>query len=113
MYPEAYAALQRNKPVPHLSVLRNLDPYIDDGLLRVGGRLRHASLEAEVKNLVILSKQSHIIKLLVSYYHFKVHHQVRQITEGAIRSTGLWIVGAKRYCYSGINNAKRGVFCLC
>ncbi len=96
LYPEEYAALQKNEQVSHSSALCNLDPYIDDGLLRVGGRLKHASIESEVKNPVILPKQSHVAKLLVSYYHSKVHHQGRQFTEGAIRLAGLWIVGGKR-----------------
>ncbi len=96
LYPEEYAALQKNEQVSHSSALWNLDPYIDDGLLRVGGRLKHASIESEVKNPVILPKQSHVAKLLVSYYHSKVHHQGRQFTEGAIRLAGLWIVGGKR-----------------
>lgn len=88
LYPEEYAALQKNEQVLHLSVLQNLDPYIYDGLLRVRGRLRHASLES-VKNPVILPKQSYVTKLLVSNYHSKVHHQGRQFTEGAIILAGL------------------------
>ncbi|RXN31543.1 hypothetical protein ROHU_004747 [Labeo rohita] len=96
LYPEEYTALQRNGKVSHSSALWNLDPYIDDGLLRVGGRLKHASIESEVKNPIIIPKQSHVAKLLVSYHHSKVHHQGRQFTEGAIRQAGLWIVGGKR-----------------
>lgn len=49
-----------------------------------------------MKNPIILPKQSHVAKLLVGYYHSKVHHQGRQFTEGAIRLAGLWIVGGKR-----------------
>lgn len=92
LYPEEYTALQRNGKVSHSSPLWNLDPYIDDGLLMVGGRLKHASIESEVKNPIIIPKQSHVAKLLVGYYHSKAHHQGRQFTEGAIQQAGLWIV---------------------
>lgn len=68
-YPDEYAALQVNREVCSSSSILNLDPYISDGLLRVGGRLRHASLESEVKNPIILSNQSHATKLLVKHYH--------------------------------------------
>lgn len=84
IYPEEYASLQRNEQVSHSSPLWNLNPYMYDSLLRVGGRLRHAPVESEVKNPVILPKQIHVTKLLVSHYHSKVHHQGRHITEGAI-----------------------------
>ncbi|KAJ8364902.1 hypothetical protein SKAU_G00137330 [Synaphobranchus kaupii] len=95
-YPDEYAALQANKEVSSSSSILKLDPYISDGLLRVGGRLRHASIEADVKNPIILSKQSHVTKLLVKHHHMEVKHQGRQFTEGAIRAAGLWIVAGKR-----------------
>lgn len=95
-YPDEYAALQANKEVSNSSTILNLDPYISDGLLRVGGRLRHASIEPDVKNPIILPKQSHVTKLLVKHHHIKVKHQGRQFTEGAIRAAGLWIVAGKR-----------------
>ena len=67
-----------------------------DGLLRTGGRLRHASMDPAVRNPIILPKQSHVTKLLVSHYHVKVKHQGRLFTEGAVRAAGLWIVAGKR-----------------
>ncbi|XP_057209258.1 uncharacterized protein LOC130566061 isoform X1 [Triplophysa rosa] len=96
LYPQEYTALQKEEQVSNSSMLWKLDPYIDDGLMRVGGLLRHASLDSELKNPIILPKQCHVAQLLVNYYHSKVHHQGRQFTEGAIRSAGLWIVGGKR-----------------
>lgn len=95
-YPDEYAALQANKEVSNSSDLLTLDPYMSEDLLRVGGRLRHASLDSEVKHPIILPKHSHVTKLLVEYYHAEVEHQGRQFTEGAVRAAGLWIVGGKR-----------------
>ena len=42
-----------------------------DGLLRVGGRLRHASIEAEARYPIILPKKAHVVDLLVRLYHAK------------------------------------------
>lgn len=38
---------------------------------------------------------SYIATLLINHYHEKVNHQGRIFTEGAIRTGGFWIVGAK------------------
>ncbi|XP_061663174.1 uncharacterized protein LOC133493623 [Syngnathoides biaculeatus] len=95
-YPEECVALLENRAIPKSSTILNLDPFVCDGLLRIGGRLRHASVNPEVKNPIILPKQSHVTRLLVSHRHAKVKHQGRQFTEGAIRSVGLWIVAGKR-----------------
>lgn len=71
-YPEEYAALHENKTISKSSTILNLDPFMRDGLLRTGGRLRHASLESEMKHPIILPKQSHVARLLVSHCHAKV-----------------------------------------
>lgn len=95
-YPEEYTALQENRVISRSSAILDLDPLMCDGLLRPGGRLRHASIDPEVKNPNILPKQSHVTRLLVSHYHTKVEHQGRQFTEAAVRAAGLWIVAGKR-----------------
>jgi len=51
---------------------------MEDGLLRVGGRLRHASIEAEARNPIILPKKAHLVSLLVRHYHTKVGHSGRE-----------------------------------
>lgn len=99
-YPEEYAALQEKRAISRSSAILDLDPFMCDGLLQTGGRLRHASIAPEVKNSIILPKQSHVTKLLVSHYHTKVEHQGRQFTEGAVRAAGLWIVAGKRPRFS-------------
>lgn len=96
VYDEDYAALKTGGEVPSSSSILDLDSYMSDGLLRVGGRLRHASLKSEEKTPIILPKQNHVTKLLVKHYHTEVMHQGRQLTEGAIRAAGLWIVGGKK-----------------
>lgn len=103
-YPEEYAALHSKQDLPNSSTILPLDPYMSDDLIRVGGRLRHASLEAEVKNPVILPNKHHVTMLLVKHYHTKVMHQGRQFTESTIRQAGFWIVAGKRLVSSIIHH---------
>ncbi|XP_062340765.1 uncharacterized protein LOC134039033 [Osmerus eperlanus] len=52
--------------------------------------------DTEEKHPLIVYGRSHVGTLLINYYHERVKHQGRVFTEGAIRSDGIWIVGAKR-----------------
>ena len=75
------------------SALFRLDPFISvDGMLRVGGRLRRARLEYGERHPILLPKGHHVSRLTVRHYHNQVHHQGWQITYGAIRQAGYWLV---------------------
>lgn len=79
------------------SNIYRLDPFIDDdGVLRVGGRLRRVDQMFEEKHPAILPKNSYLATLVIDHYHNKVYHQGRQITHGAIRQAGIWIMGVSR-----------------
>ena len=76
------------------STLYQLGPYVDDaGIRRVGGRLRQTNLSFNEKHPVLLPKGHHVSMLILGYYHAQVHHQGRQITHGALRNAGYWLVG--------------------
>lgn len=80
-----------------VSSLISLDPFLDEaGLLRVGGRLNNASITRIENNPLIFPGKAHVTRLLVQHIHAKVKHQGRHFTEGALRSSGYWIVGMKR-----------------
>ncbi|KAK0140804.1 hypothetical protein N1851_022207 [Merluccius polli] len=96
--------LSRGEVVPKSSPLRKLNPIVDaDGLLRVGGRIPLADVPWEEKHPIILPKKHHVATLLERHYHEKVAHQGRHLTEGAVRSAGLWLVGGKRLVSSIIH----------
>ena len=76
------------------SPLYRLNPVMDeDGILRVGGRLSRGDFDREEKHPVFLSREHRVSKLIALHYHQEVHHQGRQITHGAIRTAGFWLVG--------------------
>ena len=76
------------------TLLQNLDPFLDqDGVLRVGGRIRRANLEEDIKFPILIPRDTHITKLLVQHFHEKCKHQARTTTLNEIRSNGYWIIG--------------------
>lgn len=102
-FPAEFSALTNGKALPSNSPLFKLSPVVVEGLMRIGGRLTHAPLEHAEKKPLVLPKRNHISALLVSYHHKQVKHQGRHFTEGAVRSSGLWIIGCKRLVSSIIH----------
>lgn len=51
-----------------------LAPFEEDGIIRVGGRLRHAELSYDQTHPVLLKGSSHISKLIMKEIHAKTHH---------------------------------------
>ncbi|XP_038056046.1 uncharacterized protein LOC119728039 [Patiria miniata] len=86
------------------SPMYQLSPFIDnDGLIRVGGRLRRADLDLGGRHQVLLPKNSHVSKLIVKHFHQEVKHQGRHFTFAAIRAGGFWVIGAHDLVRSVIN----------
>lgn len=78
------------------SCLYQLDPFVDeDGILRVGGRLRRSALDFVEKHPAVLPKKHHLSELVIRHYHESTHHQGRLITHGAIRQAGYWVISGR------------------
>ena len=81
------------KIVKKASTLYKMDPFLDnDGVLRVGGRLRNAEIPGAAKYTVVLPKKRHVTRLIISHYHDSIYHQGLGMTDNQIRSSGFWIV---------------------
>lgn len=90
-------ATQRKSEIKGTSALYRLDPFLDDeGLLRVGGRLRRANLSWNLVHPLILPRTSHITTLILRYYHKIVQHGGRGQTVNAVRQNGFWIIGIRK-----------------
>lgn len=77
--------------------IASLSPFIDDeGIIRVGGRLRHAFIPLDGRHPILIPRQSPISTLLVRHYHARVKHQGRVLTQGAIVEAGYHIVGCRK-----------------
>ncbi|XP_018401614.1 PREDICTED: uncharacterized protein LOC108778819 [Cyphomyrmex costatus] len=79
------------RELPPRSSLHKLSPRIDDhGVLRVGGRLKHAVLSEDQRHPVILPPGSHFTYLVVDAFHRRILHGGTQATLTAIRRR-FWI----------------------
>lgn len=97
VYTEEVTCIQKNQDLPASSPLKKLHPVVDEeGLLRVGGRITHSNLPADETHPLLIPGKHYVAVLLVRHHHESVKHQGRHFTEGAVRASGLWIVGAKQ-----------------
>nr|XP_046466158.1 uncharacterized protein LOC124211294 [Neodiprion pinetum] len=62
--------LQNGKPLNSKSRLLSLSPFLDEaGILRVGGRLRHADISHNQRHPILLPKSNHITNLIIENDH--------------------------------------------
>lgn len=87
-----FNALKENK---QSMKLKNLSPFLDsDNVIRVGGRLKNATIPYDAKHCVVLPKTHHVTNLLIDYYHVKNLHSGPQLTQ-ALLSQSVWILSAR------------------
>ena len=88
---------ERRRHCKATSRLHRLDSFIDDeGILRVGGRLRRSNVSFESKHPAILP-QTHLTALIVSHCHVEVAHGGRGMTFNHLREKGFWILGCSNF----------------
>ena len=88
--------LQKGQQVRGRSKLANLSPILVDGVIRVGGRIRHArhlnhSVDYNAMHPMVLPKEHPISGIIVRYYHEALGHAGREHVLSAIRQR-FWIV---------------------
>ncbi len=76
------------------SSLASLDPIMQNGVLKVGGRLGRAHISEEAKHQVILPQDSLVSNLIIKHVHEKINHQGQNHVLGELRRK-YWIVRAR------------------
>jgi len=85
-YPDELSALAAGRTVSHRSHIARLTPFLDDnGVLRVGGRLKHAIMFYDKKHPMIAPPQSWLTQLIVSSCHLRTLHGGVQLTLAQLR----------------------------
>ena len=75
------------------SGIYNLDPYLDEeGLLRVGGRLKKSYLNFGNIYPLLVGKESRITNLIVGWCHQRTAHGGKGLTINEVRSNGFWVI---------------------
>lgn len=93
-FQEEIPALKKgSQKVKRTSCVHNLDPILQDGVLRVGGRLCKSAMPLESKHPAILPKDSHVTQLILRDIHERVEHSGRSYMISQLRRT-FWILRA-------------------
>jgi hypothetical protein len=95
-FEEEIEQLNAKDSLTRTSKLFTLDPFLQDGILRIGGRLTKSALSDELKHPAILPKDSHVTELIIDYCHERTQHQGRGMTQNEVRSNGYWVVGGSK-----------------
>ncbi|KAJ8927556.1 hypothetical protein NQ314_019961 [Rhamnusium bicolor] len=100
-YNDEIQLLQSSQGLKPKHKLLNLAPFVDsDGLLRVGGRLKHSQLPFSAKHPLLLSGKHILSKLIFEDAHKALLHAGPQLLLATVRQT-YWVT-------SGMNVAKKG-----
>jgi transposase InsO family protein len=92
-FQEEIIALQEGRVPKGRHNLSRLDPYLQDQLLHVGGRLGRARLPAEMKYPIILPKESRVSSLILEHVHRTLGHMGRNAMLAKVRER-FWILQA-------------------
>ena len=90
-FPQSMVALRRNRELPESSGILPLAPFLDQGMIRVGGRLRHSPLLYCERHPILLPANHRVTQLILTHYHGSVCHQGRHLTIAALRQAGYHI----------------------
>ena len=93
-FPEEIDSLSSGRQVKGHSKLANLSPVLIEGTIRVGGRIRHASIPFDAVHPMLLPKEHPITTLIVPYYYKALGNAGREHVLAAIRQT-FWILRAR------------------
>lgn len=101
------SCLEKNKPLPNKCKLLSLTPFVDSqGLLRVGGRLRHSNLSTDQRHPLLLPKAHRITQLIIERAHREGFHLGAQATLYHLRQK-YWIIDGRNQVRKIVRNCIR------
>lgn len=80
--------------VPCSKTLVKLSPFLDSGVIRVGGRLSNSALGYEQQHPVVLPSKHQVVKLIVEHYHRANLHTGPHLLLSILRRK-FWILGGR------------------
>ncbi|XP_072931828.1 uncharacterized protein [Epargyreus clarus] len=86
--------VKKMKPLEKNSRLKKLDVVMEDGLLRLRGRIDAARHTRQDKKPVVLDSKHHITRLLIAYYHEEFNHGNHATVINELRQR-YWILGLR------------------
>ena len=71
---QTFSSKELSSPNLSKSPLAKLKPFVNNGVLRVGGRLDRADLSYDAKHPMILPGKHHVTEMIILHYHFTNGH---------------------------------------
>jgi len=102
-FPEEMVALSSNKQLDKSSKLLNLAPYLENGIMKIRGRLdKSKSVSAEARRPVVLDPRHPYTVLLINHYHLEAKHVGQETVVNELRQK-YWIFNARAAVKSSWN----------
>jgi len=80
-FPNEWKCLESKLPLPSSSKLLCLNPFLDsNGIIRVGGRLRHAPINYNQKHPILLPNNHPVTRMIIINIHCENFHSGSQLT---------------------------------
>ncbi|XP_033218065.1 uncharacterized protein LOC117173535 [Belonocnema kinseyi] len=86
-FPNEVHLLLKNKIVDSKSSLSKLNPFLDQGIIKVGGKLANANVPDSYKHPIVLPKHHHISKIIIRDEHIDRMHAGVNATLYGVRET--------------------------
>lgn len=90
-------ALERGQEVPRNSRLRSLNPFLQEGLILVGGRLQNSDISHTRKHPVVLPATHKVTRMIFEKYHRELLHGGPQLLLSEVR---ILAIVRSNYCKS-------------
>jgi hypothetical protein len=96
-FAEEYHQLSTGGGIEKNSTIRNLSPFLDEnGVIRVGGRIRNENLAYNQKHPVLIPKNHNVTEAIIRHFHVKNLHSGTQSTLASIRQQYWPIAGRNK-----------------
>jgi len=87
-------SLRKNLPLPKGSKIARFNPFLEDGLVRLGGRLQCADLTRDQRHPLLLHGAHRFTELLILQTHIQLHHFGVHIILSQLRNE-FWVLRAR------------------
>ncbi|KAG7299296.1 hypothetical protein JYU34_016216 [Plutella xylostella] len=95
-YQKEIQCLEAKREIKSKSKILSLRPQLDEeGIMRVGGRIKNAYINPEMKHPIIIPTKGKLTELLIRHGHEHTYHGGPKITSAFLRQK-YWIVGGNR-----------------
>ncbi|XP_055543756.1 uncharacterized protein LOC129729270 [Wyeomyia smithii] len=94
-FPTELAALSKGNQVAESSRLVGKNPKLINGVMHIGGRLKHAETSVGRKHPIILDDRHPLTVLILHHYHHKYYHAGQQLLISCVRER-FWPLNIRR-----------------